>query len=160
MLELMIASAMLATLLAAISLVLRTGRAAWDAQEADFARIEAGHATVRHIVRQIRQARRVQAISDPWDTSGSLSLVDTNDVVLAWSHDEGTGRVLYGINTANQLLAPEISGLRFEGLQADGVTPATSPADVQLIRVEVTLQLPRENAGGRTIGSWAWMRTW
>jgi hypothetical protein len=160
LLELVIATSMLAMVLTSVSVVLRTGRQAWEAHEADFTRIEAAHATLRHIVREVRQADAVNSISAATDNSGRLSLLMPNGAVKVWAHDAGTGRVNYGITNASSLLAPDIKGLRFVGFQADGTTQTAAPDEVQALRIEVTIQLPVAANGTRVASSWAWVRSW
>ena len=153
LLEMVIASSMLALVLTSISVVMRSGRGAWEAHEADFTRIQAAHATVRHLVRNVRQAKEVVAID-----SGSISLLMQDGDILVWDHDSGSDQVNYGVTSATNLLAPDITGLRFEGFEADGVTPTT--VDVQCLRIEVTFDLPVATNPQRTVSSWAWVRTW
>ena len=153
LLEMVIASSMLALVLTSISVVMRSGRGAWEAHEADFTRIQAAHATVRHLVRNVRQAKEVVAID-----SGSISLLMQDGDILVWDHDSGSDQVLFGVTSATNLLAPDITGLRFEGFEADGVTPTT--VDVQCLRIEVTFDLPVATNPRRTVSSWAWVRTW
>jgi prepilin-type N-terminal cleavage/methylation domain-containing protein len=157
LLELVIATSMLALLMTAVSVVMRSSRQAWEAHVADYNRLEAAHATLRHIVRQVRQARSVTSISASTDDSGQLSLRMPDDTVVAWDHDDTNDTVNYGITTADNLLATEISGLRFTGYEANGTTTTTVPDDVFALRVEVTVQMP---TSARTIDSWAWLRSW
>ena len=158
LLEMVIASSMLALVLTSISVVMRSGRGAWEAHEADFIRIQAAHATVRHLVRNVRQADEVVAVSASTDNSGSISLLMQDGDTLVWDHDSGTNQVNFGVTSATNLLAPDITGLRFEGFEADGVTPTT--VDVQCLRIEVTFDLPVATNPQRTVSSWAWVRTW
>jgi hypothetical protein len=160
LLELVIATSMLAMLLTAVMVVLRTGRQAWEAHEADFTRIESAHATLRHIVREVRQADAVTAISAAADTSGRLALAMPDGSVKVWEHDAGTNQVNHGLTTATELLAPNITGLRFVGYETDGATATTVPNDVQALEIEVTVQLPVETNGTRVVHSWAWVRSW
>lgn len=161
LLELVIASTMLAVIMTSIAVVMRTGRQAWEAHEADYTRIEAAHATLRHIVREVRQADEVTAISSAVDVSGALSLLMPGGDTKSWDHDSGTNRVNYGVNvTPTDMLALEVTGLRFSGFRADGVTAATSPDEVQCIRIDVMIQLPHDTGGARTVSSWAWVRSW
>jgi hypothetical protein len=160
LLELVIATSMLAMVLTAVMVVLRTGRQAWEAHEADFTRIESAHATLRHLVREVRQADAVTAISAAADASGSLALAMPDGSVKAWDHDAGSDCVNHGLTTATELLAPNITALRFVGYEADGVTATTVPGDIQAVEIEVTVQLPVETNGTRVVHSWAWLRTW
>ncbi|MCA9161815.1 MAG: hypothetical protein KDA62_02505 [Planctomycetales bacterium] len=160
LMEVTIASTMLATVLTSVMIVMRTGREAWEANQADFVRIQAGHATVRHIVREIRQAEGVTAISASTNNSGSLSVVTSAGVTLRWAHDNGTKRVLFGPGTADQLLAPDIESLNFAGFRADGTTAAANAGEVQCVRVTATVILPGRTNGTRNIRSWVWVRSW
>ncbi len=160
LLEVIIASTMLTMLLGTVSLVLRTGRLAWEAHESDFTRIEAAQATMRHMVRAVRQARRVVSASPAGDTSGFLSLEMADGQILAWEHDEATNTVLHGVNAADSLLADRISGLEILSFEADGVTPAATAATTQSLEIRVTVTLERETGAQRTVSSWAWVRAW
>ena len=160
LLELVIATTMLAVITTTIVVVLRSSREAWEAHASDYSRIEAAHATLRHIVREIRQADAVTAITPSTDNSGALSLQMSDGSIKVWDHDASTNTVYFGVGTANQLLAPDITGLRFSGFRANGTTATTVAADVQCLRVDVTVQLPREASGERIVSSWAWVRSW
>ncbi|HWL72562.1 MAG TPA: hypothetical protein VNQ74_01660, partial [Burkholderiaceae bacterium] len=59
----MVATAMMATLMASIVVVMRTGYTTWNAQEADIDALENGYGVLRHFVQQMRQADAVTAIS-------------------------------------------------------------------------------------------------
>ena len=160
LLELVIATSMLAMVMTTISVVMRTGRQAWEAHEADYTRIEAAHATLRHIIRQVRQADAVTEITSSTDNSGRIGLLMPSGDIWIWDHESGTNSVSCGIGAPNSLLAPDIAGLRFVGLMADATTAATTADDVQCLRADVTVQLPRETGGLRTVSSWAWVRSW
>ena len=151
---------MLAMLMTSISIVMRAGRDSWNAHEGDAIRIEAAHSVLRHVVRQIRAADAVTEVTAATDNSGRLGLRMQNGDIYIWDHDDTNNRVDFGITTPDNLLAPEITGLRFRGLEADGVTAAASAADVQCLQIEVTIELPREMNGQRIVTSWAWVRSW
>ena len=160
LLELIIATSMLAMLLTSVSIVIRGVRASWDAHEADYVRIEAAHSTLRHIVRTIRAAEAVTAVTPETNNSGSLSVRMPNGDTLVWAHDAVNNRVNYGVTAASNLLASEITGLRFRSRRADATTAAATPGDTQCLQIEVTVQLPREANGQRIVTSWAWVRSW
>ncbi|MEO8493724.1 MAG: hypothetical protein ABI614_01535 [Planctomycetota bacterium] len=160
LLELIIATSMLAMLLTSISIVLRAGRATWDAHEADYTRVEAAHSVLRHIVREIRAAGAVSEITAATNDSGRMGLLMRNGEIHIWAHDSAASRVNYGVTTPDNLLAPDVTGLRFRGFKADGVTAVATAAEVQCLQVEVTIQLPREVNGQRIVTSWAWVRSW
>lgn len=120
--------------------------------------METAHATVRHIVRSMRQATAVTAINT--STSGSLRIQDNDGKVWAWAHDRNNSTVLYGENTATNLLGNNIVALQFQGYEADGTTPTSTLDDIQCIRVTVTVQLDRDTNNQRSVSSWAWVRVW
>ena len=160
LLELVIASSMMAVLLTAATVVLRTSRQAWEAHEGDYTRLEGLHATLRHMVRQVRQADAVTVISAAGDNSGALTLAMPDGSTVAWDHDGATTTVKCGVTTADQLLSTNITGLNIVGYKADGVTATTVPSEIQNLKVSVTVQLPRETNATRTYSSWAWIRSW
>ena len=160
LLELVIASAMMALLLTAVTLILRTSRQSWEAHEGDYTRLQELHASLRHIVRQVRQADAVTAISAAGNNSGTLTLLMPDGTTTVWAHDNTAKSILCGVATADQLLANNIQALNFVGYKADGVTPTVVPTEIQNLRISVTVQLPRETNATRTYSSWAWIRSW
>jgi prepilin-type N-terminal cleavage/methylation domain-containing protein len=160
LLELVISCSMLAVLMVAVGGVLRTSRQAWEAHESDYTRLDALHSTVRHIVRYVRQADAVSEISLASDTSGRLGLVLVDGSTVVWDHDSSTSKVNYGVTTPTNLLADNITTLKFTGYKADGVTTTTTPGLVQNILIEASVTLSRESGATKTISSWAWIRSW
>lgn len=154
LLELVIASTLLTGVVAAVSVVMRTGYTTWSARDGDLQKIEAAQATVRHLVRSIRQAKGVISLSGT-----SLRLAMPGGQTRAWSYDSSTGTVNFGIPTASSLLADGLSGFSLTGYRADGVTVTTAPARVQLIKVQTQVMLPRDAGGSRTISCLAWVRS-
>jgi type II secretory pathway pseudopilin PulG len=160
LLELVIATSMLAMVMAAISVVMRTGRQAWEAHEADYERVEAAQATLRHIVRRARQTIQVANVSPDTEDSGFLFLRMPDDSIEVWDHDDSTNTVNYGVTAANSLLANHVTGLRFTGYEADGTTVTVVPDQIRAMQIEVTVQMPVEAGGTRQFRSWVWIRSW
>jgi len=160
LLELVIASAMMALLLTTVTLILRTSRQAWEAHEGDYTRLVGLHASLRQIVRQVRQADAVTAISAASDNSGTLTLAMPDGTATVWAYDNTAKSIRSGVTTADQLLSNNIQALNFVGYKADGVTPTAVPTEIHNLRISVTVQLPRETNATRTYSSWAWIRSW
>lgn len=160
LLELVIATSMLAMVMGAVSMILRTSRQAWEAHTGDYTRVEAAHATLRHLVREVRQADAVTAISPATDNSGQLGLLMPTGVTRLWDHDAPTNTVNFTATSGNGMLASEITGLRLTGYEADGITTTTVADDVQFLKIDVTVQLPREVNGTRVVSSYVWVRSW
>lgn len=158
--ELVIATSMLAMVMGAVSMILRTSRQSWEAHEADYTRVEAAHATLRHLVREVRQADAVTAISLATDNSGQLGLFMPGGVTRLWDHDASTNTVNFTATSGNGMLAGDITGLRLTGFEADGTTATTVADDVQFLKIDVTIELPREVNGTRVVSSFVWVRAW
>jgi prepilin-type N-terminal cleavage/methylation domain-containing protein len=160
LLEMMVATAIMATLLTSVVVMLRSGYAVWNAQEQDIAVASSGNAVLRHVVRELRQATAVTAISAPASTTGSLTFLTSSGATRSWSYNSGQSQVLFNNGTATQVLAPAINGLTFVGYEADGVTQTTVVDDIQVVRCSVTVTLTQGGGTVRTIACRAWLRSW
>ncbi len=160
LLELIAATAILTTVMTAVVVLVRTSNAAWIAYEQDSARIENAQAAVRHVVRHLRQAEQVLAISPPGDLSGTLRVLMPSGETLVWTHDATNDRVNFGVGVASDWLAETIIELSFTGYEADGVTPTADPADTQLVVCSAVVELPRGTGERRTVTSRGWLRAW
>jgi hypothetical protein len=158
--EMMTATAMMATLMASVVVVMRSGYASWNAQEADIDVLENAYGVLRHFVQQLRQADSITAISAPSDTTGDLSFLTVTGTTRSWSHNGGPQQVFFNNGTANQLLARNIDALSFTAYEADGVTETTFVNDIQLVKCTVQVTLPRGGGQTRTVSGRAWVRSW
>jgi len=158
LLELVVASGMMAALMTSGVVLLRTTQSVWEAHQEDHERLEASQKLVRHLVRRIRQSESVVAISDASDTTGSITLLMPDGNNYIWSLT-GTS-VKYGVDTATSFLARNVDALWFVAYEADGTTTTTDPAKIQSIECFTTITLPRGNGLTRTIRGRAWRRTW
>jgi hypothetical protein len=157
LLEMMVATAMMATLMASVVVVMRSGREVWNAQEADIDRLENGYGVLRHFVQQMRQAESIIAISAASDITGDLSFQTSTGTTRSWSHNGAPAEVLFNVGTGNQLLAKNINTLTFIGYEADGATQTTVLNDIQAVKCTVQVTL----AGAtRTVSCRAWIRSW
>ncbi len=160
LLELILATTLMTTMVVAVAVTLRTGHVAWQAHQDDAAQVIAANATVRHIVRRVRQAQAVTGVSRPNQASGNLSLLMPSGETMVWNHNSAKQEVSFGIGSANAVLGQGITELRFTAYEADGTTQTNTPADVHSIKCQVSVELPRETGGTRTVGCWAWLRSW
>jgi hypothetical protein len=158
LLELIIASTLLLTVVTAVSVVVRGSYAAWTGHSGDYLKIEAAQATLRHVVRNLRQASSVTAITSASNTAGSLSALMSSGQTYVWARNGGTSEVNFGVSAASNLLAEGISELTFTGYRADGVTATTVVTEIQAVKCQVRVQLPRDTSATRTISSWVWLR--
>jgi hypothetical protein len=158
LLEMMVATTMMATLMTTVVVVVRSGYAVWNAQEQDIDIAENANAVLRHFVRQLRQAESVTAISAPSSTSGSLTFRTAAGVDQSWSLN--SNQVMFNDGAATQLLAPAIDELTFVGYEADGTTQTTVADDIQVVRCIVKVTLLRGAGQVRTASCRAWIRSW
>jgi len=160
LLELLLATAMMTTVLTAVAVLLRGAHASWTAQQQDTEQLMALHATVRHIVRHTRQATAVTALSAADEAAGTLSVEMPGGETYVWSRSSGTNQVLFGIGTADQLLAENITALNFTGYKADAVTETTDPGEIHGVECRAQISLPRDAGGQRSVACWVWLRSW
>jgi hypothetical protein len=160
LLEMMVATAMMATLMTSVVAVMRSGYTVWNAQEADIDTLENGYGVLRHFVQQMRQANAVTVISAASDTTGDLTFTTATGVARTWSHNGGPEQVYFNNGTSNQLLAMNIDSLSFTGYEADGATPTTTVDDIQVVKCTVQVTLPHGAGVARTLSCHAWIRSW
>ena len=160
LLEMMAATAIMATLTASVVVVMRSGYAVWNAQEADIDVLENGYGVLRHFVTpnaagdgrhrdfRLRQHARA-ACRSPLSTGATRT----------WTRNASSD-VYFNNGTSNQLLAKSINSLTFTGYKADGVTATTTVADIQVVQCQVQITLPRGAGVTRTLTTRAWIRSW
>jgi len=161
LMELIVTTAMLATLSASCMVIVRTSYTAWNRHEDDLAQRQQGLVVLQHIIRHTRQAASVIAISPSTETSGSISMLDAAGNILVWQHNAGTKEVRFGITTATNVLATNIEELGFVAFKADGTTPTTDPGLIHVVQCTTKINITRP-AGTETIATSnrAWLRAW
>jgi len=155
----MAATAIMATLTASVVVVMRSGYAVWNAQEADIDVLDNGHGVLRHFVTQMRQGTAVSAITAANNTQGSLSFTTVAGATRTWARNASSD-VYFNNGTSNQLLAKNINSLTFAGYKADGTTATSTPSDIQVVECQVQVTLPRGAGVTRTLTTRAWIRSW
>ncbi len=158
LLEVMVATAMLTTVLTAVSVLLRTSYAAWSDHEEDLSRVRSGHAALWHIVRHVRQGESVATLPTDTPASTSLSVTMPSGSTYAWGYDSVNDEVLFGTTTADQLLAENITSLSFTGYEADATTVTTVAADVHVLRTTIEYALP--TGATESVSCIAWLRSY
>jgi hypothetical protein len=156
-----LASTLLATMAAASVVLVRTTHQAWLRHRDDQTTRQAATAALQHLARKVRQASQVVSVTGSGDNSGELKVLLADGSQAVWSHDSPSSQILYGIDTASDLLAPGIASATFVGMRANGWQEATDPALVHAVQCTLTFSLDRP--GGptvETISSKAWLRSW
>jgi len=161
LLELMVSTAMLAMLATACMMLVRTSYTAWNRHEEDHSQRQEGLAVLRHIVRQTRQSRAVMAISAASENSGSLSLLTTDGRILIWDHNNSTKEVLFGEDTATNVLATGIEELTFVGTKVNGTDQTVETGMIHSVHCTTKVNLTRPAGTEAVISSCrAWLRAW
>ena len=159
LLEMMAATAIMATVTASVVVVMRSAYAVWNAQEADIDVLENGYGVLRHFVTQMRQATSISSITAASNTQGSLSFTTFAGTTRTWARNASSD-VYFNNGTSNQLLAKNINSMTFTGYKADGVTATTTVTDIQVVMCQVQITLPRGAGVTRTLSTRAWVRAW
>ena len=159
LLEMMAATAIMATITASVVVVMRSSYAIWNAQEADIDILENGYGELRHFVTQMRQATSITSITASNHTLGSLSFSTFSGATRTWTRNSSSD-VYFNNGTSNQLLAKSINSLTFTGYKADGVTATTTVSEIQVVVCQVQITLPRGAGVTRTLSTRAWVRSW
>ena len=158
LLELVVATAIMAAIVTSAAALLRTSQTVWNTYNGDVARLDAAHAVLRHIVRELRQCWSISAITPAAQTSGSLAAVDGSGGTRVWT--KSGSNVNYGISSATDLLATDMSELRFTGYAGDGVTATTTVAEIRSVHCTAVIELDRATGASKTVGCRAWLRAW
>ena len=159
--EMIAATAVMAALTTSSFALVRTANDAWRRHRDDSQQRREAIAALQHVVRRVRQATQVTAISTAADTSGFLTLQMADGTNALWDHNSGTTQVLYGTTTANNLLAESIAQMNFVGLTANGLVQTTDPVKVHAVRCQVTYAMSRPTGPvNETVSCTAWLRAW
>jgi hypothetical protein len=155
------ATAIMATLTTASFALVRTANDAWRRHRDDSTQRAQATAALQHVVRRIRQATQVTAISASADMSGYLTLQMADGSSALWDHNGGTSEMLYGTTTASNLLAEGITAANFVGLTANGLATTTEPAKIHAVRCLVSYNLNRPSGPvAESVSCLAWLRAW
>jgi len=157
LIELVAATAILATVMTSVVVLVRSGYGVWNAYEQDIEINENSYGLLRHVVRQLRQADAITAISAPSDTAGYLSFVTPSGTTRSWTYSGG--QVLFDNGIGNQLAAQSIDELVFVGYDAAG-NPTTTPEDIQRVRCTTEVTLSQGGGVPKTVSVTAWIRSW
>lgn len=155
----MAASTIMAVIMGSVVVAMRSGYAVWNAHEQDLDIAENGYDVLRHIVRQLRQAQGVTAITAASNMAGSLSYANAAGTIQTWSLD-GSSQVNFNNGTSTQLLAKSINQMSFIGYKADGVTTTTTVDEIQMVKCTVQFTLTKGGGTTRNVSAIAWIRSW
>jgi Tfp pilus assembly protein PilW len=157
MVELIAATAVMAVLMTSVVVLVRSSYGVWNAYEQDLDINENAYGVLRHIVRQLRQADAITAISDPSDDSGGLSYSTAAGTARSWSHNGG--QVFYNNGAGDQLLGQSIDKLTFVGYDAAG-NQTTTPEDIHRVKCTAQVTLAQGTGTPKTVSVTAWIRSW
>lgn len=159
--EVIAATAIMAVLTTSSFAIVRTAHSAWLRHRSDSEQRREAVAALQHIVRRVRQATAVAAVSTPSDVSGSLTVLMPDGTSAIWDHDAPTNRVNFGTVTANSLLAQGITEMNCIALSANGTSQATTPDLAHSVRCTLKYALSRPTGSvTETVTGLAWLRAW
>lgn len=159
--EAIAATAIMATLTTASFALVRTANAAWLRHRDDSNRRREAIVAMQHVMRRVRQAKRVTAISTAADNSGALTVLMGDGTNSMWDHNSGTNQILYGTTSATNLLAANVTELTVVGLKADGSTLTTQTDLIHAVKCTMKYTLTRPSGTTtETISCTAWLKAW
>lgn len=161
LLELMAATTIMATIMAASFALVRTSNNAWRKHRDDSAQRQGAISAVQHVVRRVRQAGRVTSITPAANTAGALTVLMPDGTTSMWSRNSSTNQLLYGTTSANNLLANGITETTFTAYKADGATTTTQVDLIHAVRCQVKFVVTRPGGNvTETVSSTAFLRSW
>jgi type II secretory pathway component PulJ len=159
--EVIAATAIMAALTTSSFALVRTAHQAWSRHRDDSLQRAEAIATLQHVMRRVRQATAVTAISSAADASGSLALQMADGSAAMWDHDAGTSRALFGSASPTNVLAEGITEMRFVGMTANGLATTTDVTKIHLVSCTVKYALSRPaGTTTETVSRIAWLRSW
>lgn len=159
--EVIAATAIMAALTTSSFALVRTAHQAWSRHRDDSLQRQAAIATLQHVMRRVRQATAVTAISAASDASGSLTLQMADGSAAMWDHDATASAARFGTTSPNGVLAEGITEMRFTGMTANGLATTTDVAKIHLVSCSVKYALSRPTgATTETVSCMAWLRAW
>lgn len=159
--EVIAATAIMAALTTSSFALVRTAHQAWSRHRDDSLQRHEAIAALQHVMRRVRQATAVTAISAAADASGALTLQMADGSAAKWDHDAGTSRALFGVTTPANVLAEGITEMRFAGMTANGLATTTDVTKIHLVSCTVKYALSRPTgATTETVSCMAWLRSW
>jgi prepilin-type N-terminal cleavage/methylation domain-containing protein len=159
--EVIAATAIMAALTTSSFALVRTSYAVWTRHRDDAQRRQEAIAALQHIIRRVRQASEVTAISAAADNSGALTLLMPDGTSAMWDHNAATSQVLYGAVAPTNLVATGITETTFIGIKADGATQTATPALIHAVNCTVKYTLNRPSGAiTETVSCMAWLRAW
>jgi type II secretory pathway component PulJ len=159
--ELIAATTILATLTTSSFMLVRTANNAWVRHRDDTNRRREAVVVLQHLMRRVRQASKVTAITAANDPAGAITLSMPSGSNAIWARNGGTNQVMYGTTSANNLLANNITEMTLTGLKVDGVTATTTTDLIHCVKctMKYTLSRPTGNLA-EAVSCSAWLRAW
>lgn len=159
--EVIAATAIMAVLTTASFALVRTANNAWMRHRDDSGRRREAVVAMQHMMRRIRQATRVTAISAAADASGGFTLMMADGTFSIYDHSSGLNQILYGTSTANNVLATGITELTVTGLKANGTATTTQLDLIHALRCTIKYTITRPSGTTtETMTCTAWLRAW
>lgn len=162
LLELVVAAALVAGVAASLHTVLRGVTVATDRLRGENDVLRHADAGLRFMTRRCRDAVGVREINTG-DGSFTMDLAggETLKFIMVggptvFVMDMNDSRHADGVRT----FMDHVTAFTFEFYEADGVTLTTDPAAAQLVRISLTVDLPRDHQPARTVSSRVWVRQW
>ena len=155
--ETLMAFSLGAMLLTPVVGLLHTTREVWELCDSDRARLNALHATLRHVSRKLTSAQQIIALEARPRMPANLQFQNNGGQLTSWQHNPKNLTVSYSEDKESGLLADNIDSMVFTGLTIDG-KPTKNVRLMRSIQCTVSVRLSRNNQEIKTASCWVTLR--
>jgi len=139
-LEILLVVSLSAMLVVGAASYFRTLRQVSDLAHKRREALQNARVVLERIVRRIRPAKQIVAITPEAEPAGSITIRDFDEVNYVFAL-QGT-EVYYGIDAATDLLATAVQSLRFQGYSSEGPRPPEEPAGIEAVQISISTAIP------------------
>jgi hypothetical protein len=155
--ETLMAFSLGAMLLTPVVGLLHTTREVWELCDSDRARLNALHATLRHVSRKLTSAQQIVALEARPRMPAHLQFQDYSGQITGWKHNSKEQSVSYSLGRESGLLADNIDSMVFSGLTIDG-KPTRNVRLMRSIQCTVSVRLSSNNQEIKSASCWVTLR--
>lgn len=158
--EMLLVVALMGGVMAALIPVLRAVSTGWQVGERRIEVVQNARVGLDKITRDMREMRRVSAVSAPGDGDGFIEFYDCNDDLQRVEIDGDTGYVVYGPPGDEALLAGPVQSLTFEcfDMAGEAMADPVDPIKVRAVAVDMTVADADDRVPPYTLGNSVFMR--
>lgn len=139
--ELMLASVLLALLVGALTGIVYNNYRNWKLGSSRSTLLQNGRAVMEQMTRIIRQAKSFNSVSSPTDPAGQITFTDINGVTQQFRRNTSAGEIEYGQPGSLSALAGSVSSLIFTcyDVNANSLADPVPVRNIRAVGIAATL---------------------